>query len=57
MTIKDEDKTKKYLLSNNYYNIINGYSKPFLKEKSEYLSGTSFNEVSKLYFFDGEIKQ
>ena len=22
MTIKDEDKTKKYLLSNNYYNII-----------------------------------
>lgn len=57
MTIKDEDKTKKYLLSNNYYNIINGYSKPFLKEKNEYLSGTSFNEVSKLYFFDGEIKQ
>ena len=57
MTIKDEDKTKKYLLSNNYYNIINGYSQPFLKEKNEYLSGTSFNEVSKLYFLDGEIKQ
>ena len=57
MTIKDEDKTKKYLLSNNYYNIINGYSKPFLKEKSEYLSGTSFNEVSKLYFFDGIDKR
>lgn len=51
MTIKDEDKTKKYLLSNNYYNIINGYSKPFLKEKNEYLSGTSFMKLVNCNFW------
>ena len=33
MDIQDEEDTRKYLLSNNYYNIINGYSKPFLEEK------------------------
>ena len=27
LIINDEDYAKKYLLSNNYYNIINGYSK------------------------------
>lgn len=57
MLIPYEEKAKKYLLTNNYYNIINGYSKPFLKEKERYLPGTTFDEVSKLYFFDKELKQ
>lgn len=33
LTIPDEQRAKDYLLSNNYYNIINGYSKPFLEER------------------------
>jgi abortive infection bacteriophage resistance protein len=57
MNIPDEQRAKKYLLTNNYYNIINGYSKPFLKEKEVYLPGTTFDEVSRLYFFDKELKQ
>lgn len=57
MIIPDEKKAKKYLLTNNYYNIINGYSKPFLKEKEQYLPGATFDEVSRLYFFDKELKQ
>lgn len=57
MDIQDEEDTRKYLLSNNYYNIINGYSKPFLEEKNKYFRGTTFNEVRQLYFFDSEVKQ
>lgn len=44
-------------MTNNYYNIINGYSKPFLKEKEQYIDGATFDEVVRLYFFDKEIKQ
>lgn len=57
MTILDEQKAKKYLLTNNYYNIVNGYSKPFLLAKEQYLPDTTFDEVSRLYFFDKELKQ
>lgn len=56
LTIKDEEKAAKYLLTNNYYNIVNGYSKPFLKLEDNYIEGSSFDEVSHLYFFDKEIK-
>ncbi len=57
LLVPDEEKTKKYLLSTNYYNIINGYSKPFLKQKNLYLDGTTFDEIKSLYFFDKECKQ
>ena len=57
LAIPDEEKAKQYLLTNNYYNIINGYSKPFLEQKEQYLSGATFDEVSRLYFLDKELKQ
>lgn len=57
LTINDIESASRYLLTNNYYNIINGYSKPFLEEKEKYINGASFDEVSRLYFFDKEIKQ
>lgn len=53
----DDNKVKDYLLTNNYYNIINGYSKPFLRQREEYLPGTQFNEIKYLYFFDEEMKR
>ncbi|MCT3402453.1 hypothetical protein EFP57_09525 [Lactobacillus helveticus] len=52
LLVPDEEKTKKYLLSTNYYSIINGYSKPFLKQKNLYLDDTTFDEIKSLYFFD-----
>ncbi|WP_239459526.1 Abi family protein [Limosilactobacillus coleohominis] len=55
--ISDDNIVKDYLLTNNYYNIINGYSRPFLKQKEEYLPGTQFSEIKYLYFFDEEIKR
>ncbi|TSO25704.1 Abi family protein [Lactobacillus sp. LL6] len=57
LLIPNLDKAKKYLLSNNYYNIINGYSKPFLERHNVYLENATFDEVSHLYFFDKECKQ
>ncbi|KJY60193.1 Abi family protein [Lactobacillus apis] len=58
LIIDDKEKAEQYLLTNNYYNIINGYSKYFQKspDSDVYVDGANFNEVFKLYFFDKEIK-
>ena len=57
LVINDIPYAKNYLLSNNYYNIINGYSKYFPRNGDIYINGTTFEEVSRLYLFDWEIKQ
>ena len=57
LIINDEEYAKNYLLSNNYYNIINGYGKYFPQEEENYTNGTSFEEVAMLYLFDKELKQ
>lgn len=57
LKIGDYDAAKRYLLTNNYYNVINGYSKFFTQKYSDqYLPNASFDEISHLYFFDSEIK-
>ena len=57
LVINDEPQARRYLLSNNYYNIINGYSKFFPMKQDQYINGTSFDEVMHLYIFDSELKQ
>lgn len=57
LVIADEERVKKLLLSNNYYNIINGYSKFFPMENDKYTNNTSFDEVMHLYILDIELKQ
>lgn len=57
LIIDDIAHTKKLLLSNNYYNIINGYSKFFPMDEDKYTNNTSFDEVMRLYIFDSELKQ
>lgn len=57
LKIPDNDKAKRYLLTNNYYNIINGYGKYFQDFPDHYMTGASFNEISNLYFFEEEIKK
>lgn len=51
---------KKILLEENYYSLINGYSKPFLKNDlnndNHYIEGSTFNEIYSLYLFDRELK-
>lgn len=57
LTIPNERRAKRYLLTNNYYNIINGYGKYFQDKPDHYLPGASFDEVSSLYLFEEEIKK
>lgn len=51
----DEGKSKKFLLCNNYYNVINYYSKFFMIDTDKYIPGTTFEEISNVYYFDCEI--
>ena len=57
LVITNDSRTKSYLLSNNYYNIINGYGKYFPMQGEVYTDGTTFEEVSRLYLMDKELKQ
>lgn len=57
LIFKDIFHAKKYLLTNNYYNIINGYGKYFQKSNDMFIEGTTFDELSYLYFCDKQIKE
>ena len=56
LSFVNEDKAKRYLLCNNYYNVINYYSKFFMDSTDHYITGTTFDEISHVYYFDKEIK-
>lgn len=56
LKLTDYQANKLYLLSNNYYSIINGYSRYFWISTNKYISGTNFDDISMLYFFDRELK-
>lgn len=57
LTIEDEENARKYLLTNTYYDIINGYSKYFEESTNRYLIGSTFDEICKLNWFDKEIRR
>lgn len=56
--------SKKFLVEENYYNVINGYKDLFLKvdqdgeslDPEEYIKGTHFNELKNLFLFDRELR-
>lgn len=57
LIIADEEYAKNYLLSNNYYSIINGYGKYFPRNGENYVNGTTFEELECLHRFDRDLKQ
>lgn len=56
LSFTNEEKAKQYLLNNNYYNVINCYAKFFMNEQDKFLSGTNFDEITHIHFFDKELK-
>ena len=56
LAFDNEEEAKLYLLDNNYYNIINMYSKVFQENTNQYVSGTEFKEIKALHILDTEIK-
>ena len=59
MLFEDEQDAICKLLSDNYYNIINGYKDLFLdttNNQEVFKTGTTFNEIYALYEFDNQLK-
>lgn len=56
LVITDKKFTKTYLLENNYYNIVNMYSKFFQTNENKYIPGTKFEEIKALHIYDTEVK-
>lgn len=57
LKISDYKRSKQFLLTNNYYNIINGYSKFFFDSNMNvYKPDATFDEITQLHRFDKEIK-
>lgn len=52
LIINDIEKAKLYLLSQNYYNIINGYASYFPRDGEYYINNTNFDEIKHLYIFE-----
>ena len=56
LQIDDIEDVKNYLLSNNYYNVVNLYSKVLLENSNRYIVGSTFAEIKALHILDTEIK-
>lgn len=56
LVINNEERAKEYLLSQNYYNLINGYANFFPRSGENYTAGTNFDEITSLYVFEREFK-
>lgn len=56
LEIDNIEECKRYLLTNNYYNVVNGYSKFFQTSKDKFIAGADFREIAATHFYDKEIK-
>nr|WP_246208710.1 Abi family protein [Anaerotalea alkaliphila] len=64
LIISNEDNAKKVLAKENYYNVINGYKKPFLKKDlsgnilipEQYVENCRFEEIHSLHNFDRDMR-
>lgn len=56
LTFTDKEKAEKFLLNNNYYNVINCYAKFFMTTDDKFIEGTNFDEITQVHYFDKEIK-
>ena len=56
LQIDDIEDAKNYLLNNNYYNVVNLYSKVLLENSDRYIVGSTFTEIKALHILDTEIK-
>ena len=56
LIIEDHVETRNYLIRNNYYNVVNMYSKMFQNSENSYIAGTTFKEIKALHIFDAELK-
>lgn len=56
LNFENEEKSKRFLLNNNYYNVINCYAKFFMTDDDRFIPGTTFDEITQVHYYDKEIK-
>lgn len=56
LTFSKIDDAKRFLLTNNYYNVVNCYGKFFIDHGDIFIDGTNFDELTCVHYFDKEIK-
>ena len=62
MVVSDKEMAKRFLLSNNYYRVVNGYKELFLDRGRStrgheiYVQGCTFEQLTTLYNFDRELR-
>lgn len=57
LKFKDKEKAKEILLTNNYYNLINNYSKFMVNGFNKYEDNTYFENILTVHNFDKELKK
>lgn len=57
LIIEDEEYAISVLKKLSYFNLINGYKKPFKDDKDDYKSGTRFEDILSLYEFDDKLRR
>lgn len=57
LLISNVDKAKEILSNISYYRLVKAYSLEFKKKNSNYLTGTKFETVVELYYFNSELCQ
>lgn len=53
--VENDDEVKKFLLHNNYYNVINKYGYLFISN-GKYNDGTTFDEITRVLFLDKNLR-
>lgn len=56
LIIENQSEARNYLIRNNYYNVVNMYSKMFQVSENSFIAGTKFKEIKSLHIFDTELK-
>lgn len=56
LQFNDVEAAKKILLTNNYYNVVNGYKDVFLKDNENFKPNATFEELYALYDFDRALR-
>lgn len=57
LIIENEKSVKRYLLNNNYYDVINQYSKFFMLENDMYDEKITFKDIKMVHNFDKTLKR
>lgn len=56
LIIEDEEYAVTMLKKLSYFNLINGYKKPFKEDDGNYKDGTKFEDIISLYQFDDKLR-